>query len=422
VTSFSSGVVRVLKGSVLAQVIAILALPLISRAYPPQAFGQLQLLNSLIALGLVGISLRYEIAILQEASDEAAVAIMRLCWYIIIAISTLVALVCAAMSLHSDWLDLPSIIFWFLPLGVFVGGLYQALGYLPLRLKNFDIGPRTKVVQVLVYSAFALLGSVYVPNGFGLIGSDLIARLAALSVLVHWCVYNWPCLLDKIAFINLKQVARAYSSMPKFAVVGGLINSLGASLVNIMMFKFFDSDTVGQFALVDRAMMFPVGFIVGALSQVFISHFSQTLRSSSVDARAAYRQIVLRSVVIGFLPSLLVFWSAPYIFPFLFGSKWGFAGQIAMIMTPLMFASFVSGPVNMAILLAGRQKVQMLWEISRLITMLSVWGAVSLFRLDAATAIGLYSLTGVAMSVLYLFAADYVLTSIHRNGSPYVAC
>ena len=141
--AFAASVARVLQGTVVAQAIGMLALPLLTRQFPPQAFGYLQLFSTALSLGLVAVSMRYEVAILQTRYHENVAALIRLCFLITAAVTLLTALVCALLlAFFGPWSAGTSIILWLLAPGLLLGGMLQTLGYLPLRLKDFRIVAR----------------------------------------------------------------------------------------------------------------------------------------------------------------------------------------------------------------------------------------------------------------------------------------
>ena len=113
--------------------------------------------------------------------------------------------------------------------------------------------------------------------------------------------------------------------------------------------------------------------------------------------------------LISAMPTLVIALISPWMFPQLFGSEWKLAGEIGRLLAPLMFVSLVVGPVNMVILIAGRQKVQISWELARTVALIFSWGIITRFELDLRIALVIYVATSVFMSALYLFLAYRIL-------------
>ena len=73
-SGFAANVFKLLRGTVAAQLVGLLALPLLARWFAPEAFGVLQAMQSVLALLLVVSAGRMEIAILSVAQDEFLLA------------------------------------------------------------------------------------------------------------------------------------------------------------------------------------------------------------------------------------------------------------------------------------------------------------------------------------------------------------
>ena len=408
--SFIGSVGRVLQGTAVAQVIGILVLPLLSRLYPPAAFGHLQFFSTTLSLALVAVTLRYEVAILQAPTQNDAQALVRLCLWINVATAMLSAIVCfVLLAFFGPWGVGTRTVLWLLTPGIALAGLLQTLGYLPLRLKDFRAGAGAKVLQAVAYATLALCAGLVLPSAVGLTVADLGARGVAAALIWWWCARHGVSLSGLVAPGALKAAAWAHREMPRYAVPGGIINTAGGVLTPIMMYAAFDASTLGQYSLVERSLMLPVGMVAVAVSQVFSADLSEHLRSGSGAANQSFRRVVVSMAQIGLVPAVVVGFASPWLFPRLFGAQWAAAGEYAQLLAPLLFASFVTAPVNMAIMLAGRQKIQMAWEVCRLLTIAAAWGAVSVWHLGPHIAIALHVASGVCMCLLYLAMADRVL-------------
>ncbi len=119
-----------LQGTIIAQGIGFLFLPVLTRLYTPAAFGTYQLYMSVLMLLLVVASLRYEIALLTAEKDGEERAVLRLCLSLnlLAAILTLVVSTIILAS-HPDWLKVPEPVLWLLSVSVFAGGIIQTLVY-----------------------------------------------------------------------------------------------------------------------------------------------------------------------------------------------------------------------------------------------------------------------------------------------------
>lgn len=386
------------------------ALLFLSRVFPPETFGKFQAYSSVLALLLVVACLRYEIAILRTNGQRAFCAVLAVCILINVLIAFLVFIVCVAAC---NWLlverQLDGFLLWALPLSVLFGGLHQMLGYCSLKERDYARVSISKVTQVASYSSSAaLFGSVGFTSG-GLVIADILGR--AVSA-ISFVTYRLRRMLAAIKRLHAKDLRRAishYREFPMFAVPGGLVNTAGAVITPILFLSSFEPATAGQFALVDRALAVPVAMLGTAMAQVFTAELSAKLRDDLDGARAFFRQIVAMMFKIGVVPAVVVALVAPTVVPVVFGQQWTLAGEFARIMCPLFLATFVTAPVNMAIMLLGNQRVQIAWEIFRLVMIVAVWTLVIQANLSPYVAVAMHMGSCVISYATYLFLADRLL-------------
>jgi O-antigen/teichoic acid export membrane protein len=100
---------------------------------------------------------------------------------------------------------------------------------------------------------------------------------------------------------------------------------------------------------------------------------------------------------------------APFLLPLFLGAGWNDAGVFAQALMPLTFVSFVVGPVNMALTIAGKQVHQLYWDVGRCFAVFGTWAFIIQQRWNAIDAIWLHATVGVICYVSYLLIADRAL-------------
>jgi O-antigen/teichoic acid export membrane protein len=296
-----------------------------------------------------------------------------------------------------------------LPVAVVVGGAQQTLGYCVLRFGRFSQLSNSKIAQASGYSATALAFGLATPLKSGLIVADIVGRFVAAVMLTIKHARWTRVVVSHLSIIDLRRVVSRYREFPLVAVPGGLINAAGAAITPILFFSYFEPALAGQYALVDRTLTVPVAMIGTAVSQVFTAELSSALRTDPRAGAHLYRRIVRNMAYLGLVPAALVGLLAPLVIPWLFGEQWRVAGQFARILAPLLFLTFVVAPVNMTIMLLGRQRTQAIWEITRLLAVVSVWGVITTWHLSEYWAIALHVAACASMYLLYLWLADRLI-------------
>ena len=88
----SRNVLKLAGGSAGSQLISVAAAPILTRLYGPESFGVLATFASILALLNVVSSLRYELAIAVPKDDDEAIALVWLCFVLVVISSALTAL------------------------------------------------------------------------------------------------------------------------------------------------------------------------------------------------------------------------------------------------------------------------------------------------------------------------------------------
>jgi O-antigen/teichoic acid export membrane protein len=66
----------------------------------------------------------------------------------------------------------------------------------------------------------------------------------------------------------------------------------------------------------------------------------------------------------GLGPALALLLFSPQLFAFAFGESWRPAGELAQILAPLCFLNFIASPLSYVFFVTGKQKVDLLWQIT----------------------------------------------------------
>jgi O-antigen/teichoic acid export membrane protein len=98
-------------------------------------------------------------------------------------------------------------------------------------------------------------------------------------------------------------------------------------------------------------------------------HEFQTLGNCAGAFRSTFKGLV----ILGGGPALLILAFAPSLCAWVFGEPWREAGDFARILAPLYFLNFVASPLSYVFFVAGKQKVEFIWQIALFITTISIF-------------------------------------------------
>ena len=412
----------ILRGSLIAQAIGFLILPILSRLFTPDAFGTYQLFQSISSILLVFAAMRYEVALLRAEDDRELRATFWLCLIVTVLTSVAVAIAAAGIVI-SGWPGVAAALpfsIWLFPLALLAGGVAQFLILIVTRDSAFSVSANSKMAQSGAYALTALLIGAIAPIISGLIVADIVGRIVLALFLLAWCFRHRPDLFARADKARIVAAAGKYRQLPLVTLPGTIANQLGSVLTPMMIYAIYSPYISGQFGLVERSLTIPMAMVVTAVSQVYMAGLAEAVRTPGASALDQYRKVVRNLTLLG-LPAMLVLMAfGPVIFQTLFGPRWGLAGEFARIMAPAYVLLLSSGGVNMTLLVVGRQKLQFAWDVGRLIVFVGIWIAIPLFHLSEITAVILYTIASLATSAAFLVMADLALRA-HGRSEPAAA-
>jgi len=404
---FGRNVLTLVTGTTIAQAIPVAISPILTRMYSPEDFGVLAVFTSITAIFGSIANGRYEMAIVLPVEDEDAINLTALA--ILIALGLSIALLFVAIIFNGPLVGLignKEISSWlyFIPLAVFLIGLFNALNYFHTRIKNFKDISKATVYQAIT-GAFIQLGLGFLKTGAGgLISGQILSRFAGNTTLGLKLLSD-KVLLRSINRKDMKRLAQRYSNFPKFSMWGVLVNTLSYNSTNIFIAAIYSTTTLGFFSMGNRVLGMPSSLIGQSVGRVFFQKATEEKNQTGKAVNTFNKTFkgLLIMVVPGFT---ILFFIVEPLFTFVFGEEWRIAGQYAKIMMPLFFIRFMVSPLSIITNVFEKQVVSLVWQISLLAATIVTF--IISFKSNFETIIFLY-LFSVALFILYALLFFIVL-------------
>lgn len=405
--AFARAVSVLVGGTAGAEVLLVLAAPLLTRLYSPEEFGLLAVYASLLALISVISSMRYELAIPLPVDDGEAANVAVLC-LILIAISTILTgvLVFLMGSSIVVALDFPILAgyLWLLPFSVLLTGLYSVFDYWAVRTKHFSTIAGAKLRQSAVNIAIQLAA-------FKLGGNALFLGLVTGQG-VGVTNLGLPALknagFEQVSWADIRKAAGRFKRFPIFLTWDGLLNTTGSQLPPLLFAYFFNPFAVGLYTLANRVLSRPMTFVSSAVGQVFFANGADAYRKKEHGPLVCQFQEKL--IHMGTPVSMLLILIGPDLFSILFGEDWRQAGDFARWMAPWLLFSFVYSPLSTIFAVMELQKQVVFLQFVLLIARSLAIGLGAAIG-DLFTSVALFSLVS---AVCYL-AFSLWITHISGN-------
>lgn len=396
--TFSQNVIKIIGGTGLGHLFSLIMYPVLTRLYQPADFGILAVFVSSLSIISVLGSLRYEYAIPLPDDNEKAINVLFLSLSVLFVITSIVGFIAYFTSESLATLaevEKLSSYWWGIPLGLIFFGVFQNFNFWAIRIQNFKSLAISKFFQAfgVVLTQIVLFGvgagGLIIGHVTGYLIASLVLLLFLKDSLSHFQRYLRAC--------EMKSLAKRYRKFPLISSFSGLVNSLGLYIPSILLTIFYDVEVAGFFALTQRVISAPLTLVGKSIAQVYYSEVTKGLNNNPKGIRRLFTATVKKLFFFSILPIIILFAFAPFAFAAIFGKEWTEAGYYLRYLSPLILAQIVVNPISQTLLILERQFLQLVWDVLRLLLVVSVF---FLFKNeDARLAMIFYSLV---MTVAYL--------------------
>lgn len=362
--SFAKNIRVMLFGFAMAQAIPLLASPLLTRLYAPDAFGLQTLFTSWAAALAVIATLRLDLAtVLAEDEAEAAELVgfvflqVTILMAVLILLAALFAPLLARMSGH------PGQVGWvwgLLPMAVAVAFFQMSSGLLAWA-KRFGRVSQAQVLNQLSYLAVAVGIGLTASSVQGLAIAKLAGQLvAAAALLLVLRSLKLPISLPR--FSRLPHLWRRFHPFVLFNTPYSLIGVVGRE-VPVFAFSVISATASAGFYGLARTML-------GAPAMLLAASLSQVFYREAAEHQGTEHLKTLTAMLLGVstrasapLFALIAVWG-DVIFSMVFGADWANAGLYAMILSFAAWLGIQTSWPERLFEVAGRQGVSFAIQLS----------------------------------------------------------
>lgn len=412
-SSLIQGLFLLTSGSVIAQIIGVLAAPLLSRLYTPEQFG---VLGTILAVSFVIStisSFQYEMAIVLEKDDAKVQALQRLCLFLLSLVTGISTVILLAASFWLVYMGNNSEFVRYLPWAIpiaFFTGLFNIYIFRLTREKAYKTSSLSLIGRRLSTVLFQLILGLLGAKALGLILGNVIGCIVALGIVI---------LLERSLFtsgyelISIKQVAKTYYRFAYYTAPQKLLNMVSNQLPIFMLGHYYSGDTVGAYFFAMRILQLPATFIGEAIRRTFYIEATGLL-DNIPKLRRIYLKITGALAATIIIPVIILFIWGPELFAFVFGDNWREAGDYSRWMFLWVGMAFVNPPSVMLYNVLNMQRCALVIDgLLFLLRYLSLLFG-GLFFADATNTIIVYSLVGLLINGLIIIIVILKLNALTK--------
>ena len=358
-------------GLLVAQGVALLATPILTRLYSPTDFGVYALFLSVTATLAPVAALRLDAAVVLPEQREDAALLVRLGLMAGLGVALVAAIpLLLGAELFGEQFASGSpmrVIFGWLPLALLLAACFQIGAAWQVREANGQRASAGRAAQGLGTATAQLLAWVSRIPGPGLILGDLVGRALAAAIVLPSA---WRAGVGARAVGAARAVAQRYRGFTTYASAAALLNALNGALPVLAVGVVFGVRATGLLLVAQRVASLPTTLMGSPVSQVFARHLART--SGAAKREELFQATLLTVAKTSALPFAAIALLSPFAFGPAFGAEWREAGLAAAVLVPFYAAQLLSAATIAAVDVLQLHRQRLLRELIYLVGALAV--------------------------------------------------
>ena len=406
-SSFIRNVSILVSGTIIAQVFAVLASPILSRLYLPEQFGEYAIFITIVGLLSTISSLSYEMAIVKQKEEFDANSLFKICLCISLIASILVLLLIFILQLNTH---IPFALI--IPFGIFLYAINNAMYSL---LNRYEMYSQLSKIQALRSAIIVTLQILCGYIGYTHYGLVLGALVSAIIVFV-FSLYKFSESHEMETLISLKKIKLLLitnSDFPKYGVAQNFVSYISANSPILVLTIYFDLAIVGAYFFAVKLVQIPANVLGAAVKRVFFRK-AEVLKYDLNSLIKLYDKMVLAMTAIIFPIVILWFFYAESIFPLVFGEEWINAAILSKWLLIWFGAQFVMAPTRSLFIVYDIQKQLLIFDF-----LLGLFRLSLLFFLaqtySATDMIMNYSVFSAIVCICFVIYIHYYLVRLRKS-------
>ena len=403
---------KLISGTLIAQIIPFIFYPILGRLFPPAEFTVLANFTAIVSIISVMVSGQYRQVILIARTEEIATNIFSLCFILTVLGSiffTIILFLCKDL-----YIDIPSLygiidIIYLVPLSVISLNVFELYNEWCVRHKYFMNLSFNKIVNA------AALSTIKTGYGFGniqtgLVWGDVLGKIVSALFCIAGMLKRHFKIREVVSWKKMIYAATRYKECPLNLMPAQLMNTVGGQAPVLILSAYFLADNVGQFTMAYSIMALPSIVVSAAVRDVFRQKANEAYVKNG-HCKEVYISTMKTVTFLSLVGYSILALISPWLFTFFLGDNWELAGIYARLLCPMVAINFVSEVGSGMFVISEHIKEGMWWQFAYVVlSILSLWLSAILFN-DIVITILCFTLI---RSVLYL--VNFRLTYQYSKG------
>lgn len=416
---FVRQVATVAGGTAIAQVVAIAAAPVITRIYPPEAFGALGVFTSMVAVFTAVSGFGYYAAIVIPKNHAEALALMRLSLLsaffvaMLLTVAVLIAGERVTEVLGFAAVGMPLLL---LPVAVLGASAAKIVSEWCVRFDRFGAIATASIAHSVAANAAKIGFGLMYPVGAVLIAIVTAMHVAKAALLSVVSLRRMPEISHPKEYTTIN-VAREYADFPTLHMPAGFLNRVAQNAPAVIIALILGPAPAGFYELARRIIKLPSQLLSRSVGRVYRRRAAKTVQRGGNTTGDLLRTVgVLLGA--GVLPFGVIIIAGPTVFAVAFGEQWTAAGSVARWLALWYIVHVAKAPARQVLRVKRRLTFKLWWSAGSGAVKLAALSIVALWtgRLEAAVAS--YAVAATAADLLMVGAAAWRGESSGQTSDP----
>jgi O-antigen/teichoic acid export membrane protein len=322
-------------GTLLSQIVQILAYPFITRFFTPEDFGLKAFFLTIVAIAVGFSTGKYEEAISIPKTDEEAVDLIGLSFILSVCSAIFFSIFFYFFRDHlfeyqteNDFLIYVILV----PLGIIAISLVNTLIQWSMRKGEYRIMSKVKIIQTSAKSLFEFGGGYLGLGGIILVIGALIGMCGGVVTYSFFFLKQLKKLGLKLKSSlkkeRLQRVLNRYIDFPKYSIAAGLFNRLNNHLPILYFSKYSTIVVLGHYSIAVILISIPSTIFIESILKIFYKEFAERIKNNPASAKILFIKNLLLSTGVSFILALgFYLFGKPFIL-FAFGNQWELASEM----------------------------------------------------------------------------------------------
>ncbi len=340
------------RGTVIAQIIAVLVGVYLAKLYGEKAYGYLGVFLSIIAITSAIATLQLDKCIVISKQEEESKNWFNFNLLLIPVTIFLCFLIFFFLSGLFPLKQLTTTIFCL----TFFGSIivtYNLINesYFTYR-KQFLVISNTKIITTICNVIFQF-GMYYYYHNIGLIIGYLLSQI----ILLIYCFYKNRKSITRVNFNDIKKGIKENKTIIKYLLPSNTINTIANHLMPILILAFFNAEKAGVYFFSIKLLGVPLFLISSSISQVYFQKSSELINKNKSELLKITKKIISSNILIMILFLVAINTLGTYFLNLYFENKWENLNTYIFILSFLILARSCFNPISSLIVVLNKNLI-----------------------------------------------------------------